>query len=124
MQERRQGVRDVVEHAFPALLLSLDLIPLPAHRAGSGEVLLSEDVRVAPDQLFVRVPCNLLEVSLALLRQEQGQYVDLEEEIAELVEELRRVVCEGGVGDLVGLFHRVRHDRPCRLLTVPGAVAP
>src|SRR6185295_10490711 len=92
--------------------------------AGSGKVLLSEDVWVPPDELRVDVPGDLREIPLALLRKEQGQDVNLEEEIAELVEELRRVARESGVGHLVRLFDRVRHDRPHGLLPVPGTVAP
>src|SRR4029077_1792909 len=86
VQQCGQGVRDVVEHAFPPLLLALDLVPLPAHGAGSGKGLLSEDVWVPPDELHMDVPSDLRKIPLALLRKEQGQHVDLEEEIAELVE--------------------------------------
>ena len=70
------------------------------------------------------VPRDLREIPWALLLTEHGQHVDLEEEIAELVEELGRVAGEGGVGHLVGLFDRVRHDRPRGLLPVPRTVAP
>ena len=79
---------------------------------------------VPPYELHVDVPRDLRDIPLAVLRKEQGQQVDLEEEIAELVEELGRVAGEGGVGHLVSLFDRVRHDRPRGLLTVPGTVAP
>ena len=50
---------------------------------------------------------------------------DLKEKIAELVEELLRIVAhERRVGDLVRLLDRVRHDRAHGLLAVPRAVAP
>ena len=64
-----------------------------------------------------------LEVARALLLEQQREEVDLEEEVAELVEQLRVVAGERRVGDLVGLLDRVRDDRPRGLLAVPGAVA-
>ena len=60
---------------------------------------------------------------MALLLQQQGEEVDLEEQVAELVEQLLGIARAGGVGDLVGLLDRVRHDRARRLLAIPGAVA-
>jgi len=80
-------------------------------------------VRVARDQLLVDSPRNRGEVAPALLLEQQGQEVGLEEEVAELVLELRRVTEQRGVCDLVGLLDRVRDDRPRRLLAVPRAVA-
>ena len=44
-------------------------------------------------------------------------------EIPDIVEQFRVVACEGGVGNLVGLLDRVRHDRLLRLRAVPRAVA-
>ena len=64
-----------------------------------------------------------LEIPVALLRQEKGEEVDLEEQVAELVQQLRVVVRERRVGDLVGLLDGVRHDRARRLLPVPGTLA-
>lgn len=78
---------------------------------------------MARDQLLVDSPCNRGQVAPALLLEQQGQEVGLEEEVAELVLELCRVTEQRGVGDLVGLLDRVRDDRPRRLLAVPRAVA-
>ena len=75
------------------------------------------------DELGVDSARGLLEVSAALLLEEQREEVDLEEKVAELVEELLGPVAERGVRDLVRLFDRVRHDRADGLLPVPGAVA-
>src|SRR5262249_7972222 len=58
-----------------------------------------------------------------LLRKEQGQEKGLEEQVAELVQELRRVARECGIRHLVGLLDRVRHDRPRRLDAIPRAIA-
>src|SRR5207237_4194521 len=75
-------------------------------------------------ELRVHGPGDRLQIRYALLLQEQGQEVDLEQKIAELVRQLRVVSNGGGVGDLVRLFDGVRHDRPLGLLAIPGAVAP
>ena len=59
----------------------------------------------------------------ALLEQ-QRQEVDLEEHVAELVEELAVVAALGRVGQLVGLLERVGDDRALVLLAVPRALDP
>ena len=64
-----------------------------------------------------------LEVACAALLEQQREEVDLEEEVAELVEELGVVAADRRVGDLVRLLDGVRDDRPDRLLPVPGALA-
>jgi len=80
-------------------------------------------VRVAADELRVDAARDRLEVAAPLLREQEGEEVDLEEEVAELVEELLGRARDRGVGDLVRLLDGVRDDRPRRLLPVPGAVA-
>ena len=66
---------------------------------------------------------RLLEISTSVLLEQQRQEDALEQEVADLVEQLRVVAGERGVGDLVGLFDGVRHDRPRRLLAIPRALA-
>ena len=63
-------------------------------------------------------------VALPALLEEQREEEDLEQEIAQLVEQLLVVGRHRRVGHLVGLLDRVRDDRPSGLLAVPGAVAP
>ena len=67
---------------------------------------------------------DALEVTLPAFGQEQREEIDLEEEVAELVEQLGVVALLGRVGHLVGLLDRVRHDRAGRLLAIPGAIPP
>jgi len=67
---------------------------------------------------------DVVEVALPLLLEEEREKEDLEEQVAELVAELDRVVGEGCVGDLVGLLDGVRDDRARGLLAVPGAFRP
>ena len=75
------------------------------------------------DELRVHRARDRLEVAGAALGEEQRQEVRLEQEVAELVQQLRVVARERGVGDLVGLLDGVRHDRALGLLAVPRAVA-
>jgi hypothetical protein len=75
-------------------------------------------------ELLVHAARHALEVAGAALLQEQRQEVDLEEQVAELVDELLVVVALRRVGDLVRLLDRVRDDRPRRLLAVPRALGP
>ena len=49
--------------------------------------------------------------------------MDLEEHVAELVEQLGVVARGGGVGQLVGLLDRVGNDRALVLGPVPGTLA-
>src|SRR3954468_11847287 len=63
------------------------------------------------------------QVARAALLEQQRQEVDLEEHVAELVEELGVVTPVGGVGQLVGLLDGVGDDRALVLLAVPRALA-
>jgi hypothetical protein len=80
-------------------------------------------MRVAGDELVVDPRRDRREVAGPPLLEQEREEVRLEEEIAELVLELRVVAGERCVGDLVGLFDGVRDDRARRLLAVPGTVA-
>ena len=66
---------------------------------------------------------DLFEAADAPLLEQEREEVGLEQQIAELVEELLVVTGERRVGDFVRLLDRVRHDRLRRLRAVPGAVA-
>jgi len=66
---------------------------------------------------------DLREVAGATLLQQQREEIDLEQQIAKLVEQLRVVGRKRGVGDLVRLLDRVRDDRLRRLLAIPRAFA-
>ena len=80
-------------------------------------------MRVAADELVVNPAGDLLEVPRSALLEQQREEVDLEEEVAELVEQLLVVTGERRVRDLVGLLDGVRHDRARGLLPVPRALA-
>ena len=83
---------------------------------------LAEDVRVAADQLRRHVLGDVGERAGAALLEQQREEVDLEEHVAELVEQLGVVAGVRGGGQLVGLLDRVRDDRALVLLAVPRAL--
>jgi hypothetical protein len=75
-----------------------------------------------PDELRVDAARDLREVAGPALGEQQREKIDLEEQVAELVEQLRVVGRERGVGDLVRLLDGVRDDRLRRLLAIPRAL--
>ena len=112
-----------MEDAGTALLLALDPLPVLAHAAGRLGLDLTEDVRVARDELGVDTARSRLEAAGAALLEQQREEVRLKQQVADLVEQLCVVTRERGVGDLVGLLDGVRDDRLRGLLAVPWALA-
>jgi hypothetical protein len=78
---------------------------------------------MSPHELLVHAACHLPQVTSASLLEQEREEVDLEEKVAELVEQLRVVAGERRVRNLVRLLDGVRHDRRSRLLAIPRAVA-
>jgi hypothetical protein len=117
-----QPFGDVVEDALAALLLDLDPLPFRADTIGGFRLDVAEHVGMPPHELLVHAACHLREVACSSLLEQQREEVDLEEEVAELVEQLLVVARERGVRDLVGLLDRVRDDGLGRLLAIPRAV--
>ncbi len=124
VQQGGQRPRQVVEDSLAALLPGFDPFPVLTHPPRSLRLDVTEDVRVPAHELGVHVPSDRLEVPIALLAKEQGEHVDLEEEVAELVEQLRWPVAERRLGNLVRLLDGVRNDGADRLLAVPRTLAP
>src|SRR5258708_28322435 len=86
IEQGRQRVGHVMEDAFAALLFALDSIPVLLHAHGRVRDDVTEDVRMPPYELLVDEPCRRLEVAGTSLLQEQCEEIDLEEEVAELLE--------------------------------------
>src|SRR6266511_5299524 len=99
--------RDVVEDPLALLLRALDLLPALAHATGRASFGVPEDVRMTTDELRVNSTSDLFEIARSLLREEEGEEVDLEEETAELVGELEIVPGDRRIRDLVRLFDGV-----------------
>ena len=96
---------------------------LRKHLARGLGLGFAEHVGVAADQLLDHALGDLGEASRAALLEQQRQEVDLEQHVAELVDELGVVAAARGVGQLVGLLDRVGDDRALVLLAIPGALA-
>ena len=113
-----------------AALAQLDRVPVLLHLRGCGgvrgqlrQLLAAEDVRVAAHQLLAGSRRHVGEVALPALLEQQRQEVDLEQHVAELVQQLRVVTRVRRVGQLVGLLDGVRDDAALVLLAVPGTLA-
>ena len=78
----------MAENLAAALVVALDLVPVAHHVAGRVRRTIPEDVGMAADQLLAAVVGHLGQRALSPLLEEQGQEVDLEEDVAELVEQL------------------------------------
>ena len=125
MQQRREVLGHLAEDPLLAAGLgALDLVPVAQHLAGRLGLDLAEDVRMAADQLLAQCSATCAMSPGAALLEQQREEVDLEEHVAELVEQLGVVAGVGGVGELVGLLDGVGHDRALVLLAVPRALAP
>ena len=89
---------------------------------GALHLDLPEHVGMAADQLLAAVLGDLGERAAAALLEQQREEVDLEEHVAELVEQLGVVARVRGGRQLIGLLDRVRHDRALVLLAIPRAL--
>ena len=123
VEQPGQPLGDVVEDALAALLLDLDPLPVRADAVGGRRLDVAEDVGMSPHELLVHAACHLRQVAGPSLLEQQREEVDLEEQVAELVEQLLVVAGERGVRDLVRLLDRVRDDRRRGLLPIPRALA-
>ena len=81
-------------------------------------------MRVAADQFLAAVIGDLAKIADAALLKQQREKIDLEEHVAELIDERRVIARVGGVGQLVGLLDGMRNDCSRGLFAVPGAFDP
>ena len=79
---------------------------------------------MAADQLLGHVARDRAEVTLAALLEQQREEVDLEQHVAELVEQLVVLAQMRSLGELVGLLDGVGDDAALVLRRVPGTVTP
>ena len=75
------------------------------------------------NELLVDSACDPFQVLRTSLLEQQREKVDLEEQVTELVRELRVVAGDGSVRDFVRFLDRVWDDRAFRLFSIPGTVA-
>ena len=128
LERRGHGARNVVEQrggrGLGLFLLDLDLLPVAQDGVGVGRDRVAKDVRVAADELGAEIFGDVAEVEVATaLRGHLRIEKNLQQQVAELVLEVRPGAALDGVEDLVGLFQRVALDAVEGLLAVPGAAA-
>ena len=111
-----------MKHTLAPFVVALDLFPAPAHCACASGFGRAEDMWMPADELRGNQPNRLFEVATSVFLERQRQENALEQEIADLVEQLRVVADECGVGDLVCLLDGMRDDRASGLLAVPRAL--
>ncbi len=78
-------------------------------------------MRVAADELGGDRLDDAAEIKQPRLFRHAGVKDDLQQEVAKLLAQIFRRAALDRVGDLIGLFDGVRHDRSERLLDVPWA---
>ena len=120
--DREQTAATIVPHTVEESYEVAD-----AALAGDDEKLLDElgdllfQVYFLALLLEERNAGDLRQVTRSSLLEQECEEVDLEEEVAELVEQLLVVTGESRVRDLVGLLDRVRNDARFGLFPVPRA---
>ena len=121
MHERRERLGHIVEDAFALSCSLMSSQPEPDLTGRVGDSL-TEDVRMPA--LTSRGSSGPARDCQPLVPEALGRGKDLEQQVAELVEQLLVAPGQRGVRDLVGLLGGVRDDRRRGLLAVPRAVAP
>jgi hypothetical protein len=124
VQQRREILRHLAEYApLATWFVRLDRVPVTQHLAGVGHFCVREHVWMATDQLLAAVLCHLREIARTTLLEQQREKHNLEEHVPQLVEQLGVIAAMRGIGQLIGLLDRVRHDRALVLLAIPRALA-
>ncbi len=132
----RQRARHIVEQGqllgrggFLGAFLGLDLFPalldgrlVEARQIERAvQVAVGKDMRMTPDQLAGDRIDHRGEIETPLFLAQLTVVDDLEQQITQLAGQVLEVAALDGIGHLVRLFQRVRHDAGVILLQVPGA---
>ncbi len=124
IQQRWEVLRHLAEHTSLATrFVRLDRVPVTQHLAGIRDLRVTEDVRVATDQLLATVLGDLAKIAGAALLEQQREKHHLEEHVSQLVEQFGVIAVMCCVSKLIGLLHRMWHDRALVLLAIPRALA-
>jgi hypothetical protein len=108
---------------FATRFVGLDRVPIAQNLAGIRHLCVAEDVGVATDQLLAAVLGDLSEIARAALLEQQREKHHLEEHVSQLVEQFGVIAVMCCVSKLIGLLHRMWHDRTLVLLAIPRALA-
>ena len=99
----------------------LDLVPNLEHLVGAVGIRIAKHVRVATDELGVDIARHVGQCKLAGVRRNLCMQHHLHEHVAELLAQMRHVVCLDAIERLVGLLDHVLADALMRLLAIPRA---
>ena len=104
-----------------SLLGQLDLVPDLEHLVGAVGIRIAKHVRVTADELGVDIARHVGQRKLAGVRRDLRVQHHLHKHVAQLLTQVRRVVCLNTVERLVGLLDHVLADALMRLLAIPRA---
>jgi len=124
LEERRQLLRDAVEHGAAgaaASFLVLDLLPLGQDLVRGRQGAVAEHVRMPADDLVADLPHDVLEVEFPALLGDARLEHDLEQEVTELLAVGRGNARRHRLQRLVSLLEKKRRKGFVSLLAVPRA---
>ena len=101
------------------LFLGLNAIPQALDGFGSLALRIGKHMGVTPDQLLRDGLDHVAEIEGALFLRHAGVEHDLQQQVAQFLAQIRKIVARDGVGDLVGFFERVGRDGLEVLLEIP-----
>ena len=114
---RSPGARHDACRILGGALGQLHLVPQVQHLGGVVRARLAEHVRMAADHLRVHV----VDIERARIGRYLALQHHLQQHVAQLLAQVRRVAGLDGVHRLVGLLDHVMRDAPMRLRAVPWA---
>ena len=100
---------------------SFQFLPILEHILHTIHLPISKDMRVAADDLVVDAFDHLVDVEFAIFIGNLGMQGDLEQQVAELLAHMRRVIRIQGSQGFVGLFEQVGAQGLVVLFPIPGA---
>ena len=104
-------------------LAALVFFPCDGLRVGIFDGGIAEHVRMAAHHLVADRSDDVGEGERALLLRHARMEHHLQQQVAQLVLQVAQVAAVDRIGDLVGLFDRVRRDAGEVLFDIPGATA-
>ena len=76
---------------------------------------------MSPDQFVRHFAAHIFDGEAASFARDLRMHHHLEEQIAQLLAQIRVIACPNRIGDFVGLFEQARDQRLMRLFAIPRA---
>src|SRR6266849_606519 len=116
----QRGRAGVLRSAFLGVF---DLFPFRPDGIDRAGIRFAKDMRVAADELGDELPADLFKIKRAALARELAMKYHLQEQVAQLLDQLMVVTRLDRVHQLVHFFDGVEAQAHVVLLAVPGAAA-